>query len=76
MVTMTIYANVETFCWIVNILNQSLISEPTYVREVSLKRSRKFPCELQVPITTIGQFTKKNRTTVNLHTLQHLVQEQ
>jgi predicted DNA-binding protein (UPF0278 family) len=72
MVTMTVYVNTDVFCWIVNILNQSITSEWSDIKEVSLKKSRKFPHEVQVPIVIIGQFVKKNRTTINLYRLQEL----
>jgi hypothetical protein len=69
---MTVFVNVDGFCWIVNSLNGSIDCKWGDVKEVSLKRTRKFPYEAQVPIQTIGQFVKKNRTTINLYTLQQL----
>jgi hypothetical protein len=72
MVTMTVYVNVEVFCFIVNGLNNSMVYENHEIKEVSLKKARKFPYEVQVPIQIIGQFVKKNKTTINLFKLQQL----
>jgi hypothetical protein len=72
---MTVYVNTDVFCWIVNSLNRSIKCKWDDVKEVSLKKSRKFPHEVQVPIQIIGQFVKKNKTTINLYTLQKMKQE-
>jgi hypothetical protein len=72
MVTMTVFINAEGFCWIVNSLNGNITCKWGDSKEVSLKKTRKFPYEVQVPIQTIGQFVKKNKTTINLYTLQKL----
>lgn len=72
MVTMTVYVNTEVFCWTVNAMKKSITCKWGDTKEVSLKKSNRFPYEIQVPITIIGQFIKKNRTTINLYTLQQL----
>jgi hypothetical protein len=66
MVTMTIYANTDVFCWIVNSLRGSIKCEWDDVKEVSLKKTKDYPFEIQVPIEIIDQLIKKNRTTINL----------
>lgn len=68
-VTMTVYCNDDGFCWIVNVLNDNILPKPFQTIEVALKRCRKFPYEIQVPITSVGQFLKPNRTTVKLFVL-------
>lgn len=68
MVTMTVYADVEGFCWIVNTLNRSFDTGYKFI-DVRLKRNRKYQCEIQVPIQAVGGFSKKNMTTVSLHDL-------
>jgi hypothetical protein len=75
MVTMTVYVNTDVFCWIVNCLNGSIKCKWGDTKEVSLKKTRKLPLEVQVPIQTIGQFVKKNKTTINLFTLQEMNME-
>jgi hypothetical protein len=72
MVTMTVFVNTRVFCLIVNGLNKSLTFKWEDVEEVSLKKTKKFPYEVQVPIQIIGQFVKRNKTTVNLYKLQKL----
>ena len=75
MVTMTVYVNTEVFCWILNTVNKSLIHElgdNYYLKEVSLKKNNSYPYEIQVPIQIVGQFIKKDLTTINLFTLQNL----
>ncbi len=72
MVTMTVYVDTDVFCWIVNILNKSITCKCGDDKEVSLKKTRKYPHEIQVPIQTIGQFVKKNKTTIDLYKLQQL----
>lgn len=73
MVTMTVYVNGETFCWIVNTLNKAaMIEGDDPLQEVSLKQTSKYPYEVQVPIQIIGQFVKKNKTTIDLYHLQEL----
>lgn len=72
MVTMTVYINTDVFCWIVNTLNGSITSRWGDIKEVSLKKSRKFPHEIQVPIQIIGQFVKKNKTTIDLYKLHQI----
>lgn len=73
MVTQTVYVNVSVWCYIVNCLNGSLTLEwAESFKEVSLKKTRKFPYEIQIPIQIISQFTKKNRTKINLYKLQQL----
>jgi hypothetical protein len=72
MVTMTVYANSDVFCWIVNSLRGSIKCEWDDVKEVSLKKTRKYPYEVQIPIEAIGQFVKKNKTTINLYQLQQI----
>ena len=74
MVTMTIYIDVDVFCWIVNTLNKSIVHEweGDVLKPVSLKKDKKYPYEVQVPIQTIGQFVKKDMTTINLFKLQEL----
>lgn len=72
MVTMTVYVNVEGFCWIVNSLKGSITCERGDIKGVSLKKTRKFPYEVQVPIEIIGQFVKKDKTTIDLFKLQQI----
>jgi hypothetical protein len=67
---MTVYVDTGVFCWIVNSLNGSITCKYGDIKEVSLKKTRKFPLEVQVPIQTIGQFIKVNKTTIDLFTLQ------
>jgi hypothetical protein len=72
MVTMTVYVNTDVFCWIVNTLRGSIKCKWGDVKEVSLKKMKDYPFEIQVPIEIIGQFVKKNMTTINLYELQQL----
>jgi hypothetical protein len=69
---MTVYVDVGAFCWIVNSLNGSITCKWGDIKEASLKKTRKFPYEVQVPIQTIGQFVKKNKTTIDLYKLQQI----
>jgi hypothetical protein len=69
---MTVYVNGEGFCWIWNSLRKSITCKYGDIKEVSLKKTRKFPYEVQVPIEIIGQFVKKNKTTVDLYKLQNV----
>ncbi|WP_425203660.1 hypothetical protein [Priestia megaterium] len=75
MVTMKVYIDTEGFCWIVNGLNKALEYEWGKIHKVSLKKTKKFPYEVYVPIQIIGQFVKKNETTINLYKLQQLNKE-
>ncbi|MES9681861.1 hypothetical protein ABWK22_02850 [Gottfriedia acidiceleris] len=70
MVTMTVYVDTNVFCWIVYSLNRGITCKREDIKEVSLKKTLKFPYEVQVPIQTIGQFIRRNRTTVDLFKLQ------
>jgi hypothetical protein len=72
MVTMTVYVDIEVFCWIVNSLRGSIKCKWNDVKEVSLKKTKRYPYEVQVPIEIIGQFVKKNKTTISLYTLQQI----
>lgn len=70
---MTTYVNADVFCWIVNTLNKSITHDwDRPLKEVSLKQTNRHPYEVQVPIQIIGQFIKKNKTTINLYELQQL----
>jgi hypothetical protein len=53
-------------------LKGSIKSEWGDVKEVSLKKTKEHPYEVQVPVEIIGQFVKKNKTTINLYQLQQL----
>ncbi|UAT29429.1 hypothetical protein K7T73_12545 [Bacillus badius] len=74
MVTMTVYVNTDVFCWIVNTLNKSITHEwgTKSLKAVSLKKHKKYPHEIQVPIQIIGQFYKRDMTTIDLFKLQEL----
>ena len=71
MVNMTVYADGEVFCFIVNALNHGPF-EGAEIQEVSLKKTKRFKYEIQVPIVIIGQFSRKNKTTIDLEMLVQL----
>ena len=75
MVTMKVYIDTEGFCWIVNGLNKVMEYKWGNTYKVSLKKTKKYPYEVNVPIQIIGQFVKKNETTINLYKLQQLNKE-
>lgn len=72
MVQLTVYVDVKVLCFVLNCLNQGEVHEGLERQEVSLIQTKKHPLELQVPVQTIGQFTKKNKTTINLSTLKDM----
>lgn len=71
-VTMEVYVDAEVFCWIVNTLNKSFEHgfENDSFKTISLKKRKKFPYKVHVPIQAIGTFKGKNMTTLNLFKLQ------
>lgn len=72
MVTMTVYANSDVFCWVVNILNKNMTCKWGDKKGVSLKQTEYYPYEIQVPIQIIGQFMEKDMTDISLYALQEL----
>lgn len=69
---MTVHVNSDVLCWIVNILNRSMYCDKGFYMEVSLKKTRKYPYEIHVPIQIISQFVKKDITKINLYAFQEL----
>lgn len=69
-VTMKVFVDTSGFCFIVNALNKSIIFDSGTHIDASLKKTRKYKYEVQVPIQVIGNFLKKNMTTVNINYLQ------
>lgn len=73
MVTMTVYVDVNIYCFIVNCINNKIVYEGNEIKEVSLKKTRKYYLEIQVPIQTIGMFIKKDKTNIDLTMLNRLL---
>jgi hypothetical protein len=73
LVSKKVFINAHSFCSIVGVLNKVVTYDKHEIQDVSLKQTGKFPYEVQVPIQIVGQFLVKNRTTINLNTLQRMV---
>lgn len=69
MSTITVYINSNLLSVLINIENGSLSYNfnDDVIKEVSLKKTRNTPFEVQIPITALSQFfPKENYATVNL----------
>jgi hypothetical protein len=70
---MTVYVDVNIYCFIVNCINNKTVYKDNEIKEVSLKKTRKYYLEIQVPIQTIGTFIKKDKTNIDLAMLNRLL---
>lgn len=70
LVKMKVFIDVKGFCLIVNSLNNSITYEMGKFHPASLKKTRKYPYEVLVPIEVVGQFLSGDMTNIDLYTLQ------
>jgi hypothetical protein len=71
LVTMTVYVDLDTYCWVQNIARGGLEPKWETVKTGSLRRTRKCKYELQIPIEIILQ-VKRKRVVLHLYTLYQI----
>ncbi|CAH0305916.1 hypothetical protein SRABI82_04728 [Priestia megaterium] len=75
MVTMKVFVDGEGFCFIKNALINSIEFEFSQRHLASLKKTRKYKYEVNVPLQTVGQFVKNNLAFLDIYEIQRLNNE-